>query len=75
MKTESKKTFTAEEVLTAMQPVKGEMRVVYRCVYCEQRIGRRFVPFGLGRGVTINPCWCDPKARDIGMIPILAAKP
>lgn len=70
-----KKTFTAEEVLDALTPIKGEMRVVYRCVRCEQHIGRRFIPFGLGRGLTINPCWCDLGERELNAVPVLSAKP
>lgn len=75
MKTKTKRTFTAEEVLMALDPIKGEMRVVYRCVTCGQFIGRRFIPFGLGRGLTINPCWCDIGQREMNAVPILSAKP
>lgn len=73
MKNENK--FTAEEVLSAIDPIKGEQRTVYRCDRCGQHIGRRFIPFGLGRGLTINPCWDWVTDKHVPVTEVLCAKP
>lgn len=75
MATPKDKEYTAEEVLAALTPIKGEQREVYRCERCGQFIGRRFVPFGLGRGLTINPCWDFVTDKHVPLTAVLSAKP
>ena len=47
-----------DKIIMAMEPIDGEMRTVCECGKCGQLFGRRFIPFGLGTGLTINPCHC-----------------
>jgi len=46
-------------ILSYIPPVDGEQRAITVCHDCGQFIGRRYIPYGLGQGVTINPCWCQ----------------
>jgi len=50
-------------LLAAMPPVDGEQRAVVVCVDCGRFIGRRYIPYGWGQGVTINPCLCQLTAH------------
>ena len=47
-----------DKIMAAMTPVNGEMRCVYQCGHCDRLFGCRFIPYGLGRGMTINACSC-----------------
>lgn len=49
----------AAKLLKVITPIEGEMRVVYKCVECGQLFGRRFIPFGLGYGLSVNMCLCQ----------------
>jgi len=52
----------AERIRTlwrAMTPVQGEQRVIYQCGDCKKLFGRRFVPYGLGYGLTVGSCVCQ----------------
>lgn len=49
----------AERLFEAMAPVEGEWRTVYRCIECRLLYGRRYIPGGLGQGLTIAPCLCQ----------------
>jgi hypothetical protein len=60
--TKKDKTF-AEKLLASITPVEGEMRVVYKCAECGQLFGRRFIPFGLGYGLSVNMCLCQITAK------------
>ena len=48
----------ALELIGQMKPIRGETRAVCKCGYCGELFGRRYVPYGLGHGLTINPCSC-----------------
>jgi len=52
-----------ERLFAAMNPVKGEKRVVYRCDDCGHLYGRRFIPYGIGRGLTVDACMCQITAH------------
>jgi hypothetical protein len=47
------------KLLRSMEPVKGECRTVEECCDCNHLFGRRFIPYGLGRGLTVDPCYCQ----------------
>ena len=66
---------TAAEVMELMLPVEGEVRVVYSCLTCGQLIGRRFIPYGLGEGFTLNACQCYLTQRDCKTIIVLRHDP
>jgi len=53
------KTRTAEELISAIPPVAGEMRAACRCRSCSRIFGRRCIPFGLGAGTFYNLCSCQ----------------
>ena len=53
----------AEKLLEVITPIEGEMRVVYKCAECGQLFGRRFIPFGLGYGFSVNMCLCQITAK------------
>lgn len=46
------------ELFDSMSQINGEIRTVCECRYCHQLFGRRFIPYGLGSGLTVNPCHC-----------------
>ena len=47
-----------EVILEAMPPIDGEVREVLRCGICGQLYGRRYIPYGIGEGLTVNACRC-----------------
>ncbi len=50
----------SEEEVFAMLPQRaGEVRTVNSCNTCGNLVGRRFIPYGLGIGMTVNPCHCQ----------------
>ena len=51
-------TAEIDAVMDSMQPIVGEVREVFRCGICGQVYGRRYIPFGIGEGLTVNPCLC-----------------
>ena len=60
-------------ILHLMEPVSGEQRSAYQCRDCGKVFGRRFIPYGLGEGLTVNPCLCSltqstPRSRLLGFI-------
>jgi hypothetical protein len=57
------KDITVDELMEQMDAIQGEKRVVYQCVNCKTLIGRRYIPYGLGEGLTINPCLCHLTQR------------
>lgn len=57
------KDITVDELMEQMTPIQGEKRVVYQCCECKTLIGRRYIPYGLGEGLTINPCLCHLTQR------------
>lgn len=60
----------ASILINQLRPVKGEKRVVYRCDCegCGKLHAVRFIPFGLGRGVSINKCMCQLTANRTHML-------
>ena len=52
-----------KELFAAMAPIEGEVRVVYACGDCGHLFGRRFIPYAVGRGLTIDPCLCQITAH------------
>jgi len=53
----------AEKLIEVITPVEGEMRAVYKCAECGRLFGRRFIPFGLGYGFSVNMCLCQITAK------------
>lgn len=52
-----------KQLLAAMAPVTGERRVIYQCGDCKALFGRRFIPYGLGHGLSVGLCTCQLTAR------------
>ena len=57
-KRKREKVSDAEAVMQLMSPIDGEVREVRRCNECGKLFGRRYIPYGLGQGLTVNPCIC-----------------
>lgn len=47
-----------ETLLNELPPSSGRTRVVNHCDDCGQLHARQFIPYGLGRGVSIGQCHC-----------------
>lgn len=62
-KHKSPSTEEMQLVLNSMEPVDGEMRTVNQCGDCGKLFGRRFVPYGLGHGLTMGACLCQVTAH------------
>lgn len=75
MNSEMQKSHDAVELIEAMRPVSGEMRAVYECQGCGQLIGRRFIPFGLGRGLSVNLCMCQATGPNTPMTRLMECRP
>jgi len=45
-------------IFDSMEKVKGEIRRVYKCNECGNLIGRRFIPYGTGKGLIAHACQC-----------------
>ncbi len=54
----SKQSKKITKLFSAMAPIDGEVRAVCRCSLCSALFGRRYIPGGIGRGITIDPCMC-----------------
>lgn len=52
-----------EYLFDAMQPIEGECRTVERCDDCGRLFGRRYIPYGIGEGLSVNLCPCQLTAR------------
>ena len=52
-----------DALFAAMSPIQGEVRAIQKCGDCGHLFGRRYVPFGLGMGLTIDACWCQLTAH------------
>ena len=52
-----------ESIFESMLPIKGERRAICQCDDCGKLFGRRFIPFGLGRGLTVESCLCQLTAN------------
>ena len=58
---------TLEELKSEMSATglcAGERRTYEKCRSCGQIIVREFIPYGLGRGRTFNPCMCYLTGND-----------
>ncbi|WCY07861.1 hypothetical protein [Pseudomonas aeruginosa] len=55
----------AKRLMDAEGPIKGMMRVAYRCDICEQIFMHRFIPYGLGRGHRFSLCMCQLTANNM----------
>ena len=64
-----------KQLLRQLGPTDGEMRSVYRCVHCDQLIGSKFIPYGLGRGITLNPCMDVTTSNNTPMTKIVECEP
>ena len=64
----------AIELLNSIEPVEGEERRVYKCSGCGQLFGRRFIPYAIGHGLTVNPCLCQITAHRPSVL-VLEATP
>lgn len=56
-------TRRVKELFAAMPPRKGEKRTVQKCGDCGHFFGRRFIPYGLGHGLTVDACLCQLTGR------------
>lgn len=54
----------------AMRTVQGERRVVYKCCNCQTLFGRRYIPYGLGRGMSIGLCVCQLTSRNVRSVEV-----
>lgn len=59
-----------EKLFGAMTPINGEVRVVYRCGDCGHLFGRRYIPYGLGQGLSVGLCGCQLTSRNRPMIQV-----
>ena len=66
---------TLQKLLDSMIPIEGEMRAVYKCGDCGAYFGRRFIPYGLGRGLSINLCMCQLTSNSRPSEAVLEATP
>jgi len=58
---------TLEQIKESMGSIglcAGERRTYERCRSCKQIMVREFIPYGLGRGRTFNPCMCYLTGND-----------
>ena len=53
----------ARGIIAQIPAVKGEKRTVEKCGDCGHLFGRRFIPFGIGIGLTVDPCLCQMTAH------------
>lgn len=49
----------AQAIMHELPPVRGEMRTVELCNQCGRLFGCRFIPYGLGHGLSIRKCMCQ----------------
>lgn len=63
----------AKKMLASIPPIKGEMRTVSKCLDCGKLFGRRFIPFGLGYGFSVNMCLCQITAHRGSMLVLKSA--
>lgn len=66
---------TEDEIYNSLKKVKGEIRVVYKCDECGQLFGRRFIPFGLGQGLSVNMCLCQLTSGNVPSTRISERRP
>lgn len=64
----------AQQMIDYMLPIPGEIRIINKCTECGQLSGKRFIPFGLGRGYSMNKCLCEATGSG-KRIRILESKP
>lgn len=61
-----------------MKPLKkvydGYERKYYRCKECKQVQAHDFIPYGLGRGVQWNPCYCQLTGHRSHLLEVVTAK-
>jgi hypothetical protein len=48
----------ADKLLRSICRIKGEMRRAYKCG-CGKIFANQFIPYGIGRGRSFNPCVCQ----------------
>ncbi len=53
----------AKKIMRRITRIKGENRVIYKCLDCGNLFGCRFIPYGLGRGFSLNMCLCQLTAN------------
>jgi hypothetical protein len=59
----------AAEMVKAFTVVRGQKRVVEKCLDCGRLIGRQFTPHGLSIGQAIDPCldWLTQRSNFKGV--------
>ena len=59
-----------EALFGAVQPIKGEMRVVEQCTLCGQMWCKRFIPYSFGNGAGTPFCMCYAADRNTKTITV-----
>ena len=65
----------AKALIERITPVPGEARAVYRCVECKALFGRRFIPGGIGRGLSVEKCICQLTQSNFATEEIMRSEP
>jgi hypothetical protein len=66
----------AKKLMRKIARIGGEKRVIYKCTECGTLFGCRFIPYGLGRGFSINMCLCQLTANRMhNTVIVLERKP
>lgn len=65
----------AQAIIDCMAPVQGEVRAALKCRSCGRIFGRRYVPYGLGRGLSVNLCGCQLTSNNVQSTLLLEARP
>lgn len=53
----------ARRLLRTIPRVSGEERTIYACGDCGKLFGRRYIPHGIGHGLTVGACLCQLTAH------------
>ncbi len=52
----------------------GEQRTIHKCLECGTVYGRRYIPYGLGQGLTVNACHCLLVSRNVKNLTLITSK-
>lgn len=59
LKLSDAETKRAQEIIESMTPLSGMVRTANKCGDCGSLFGRQFIPYGLGRGLSVDLCGCQ----------------
>ncbi len=65
----------AQKLMRGIPAIEGEKRTVEKCADCGHLFGRRFIPFGIGQGVSYNLCHCQLTSNNVRSVYVLEAQP